>query len=38
MSIVDVSMRTVAEKCSDMIVENESEKLQDYIQSLPNHI
>ena len=31
-------MRTVAEQCSDLIVENESEKLREYIQTLPNHI
>jgi hypothetical protein len=30
-SIVDVSMRNVAEKCSEMIVENQSEELSEYI-------
>ena len=30
-SITDVSMRQVAETCSELIVENQSEKLKEYI-------
>lgn len=37
-SITDVSMRQVAETCSELIVENQSDKLKEYIQDLPNHI